>query len=136
MTDINVVVLEGRLTRDMDQLKYTPGGMAIGNFSIAVNKSQKQEQGYIDYASFFDVTVFGKTAENLRQYLVKGKQITVKGSLQQDRWEKDGQKFSRVKINAEQIQLGGSVNSNTSSTSQSAYSAPTDDRGFPEDIPF
>jgi len=57
--------------------------------------------------SFFDVTIWGKTAENLKPYLVKGKQIAVDGYLKQDRWQKDGQNFSKVNIVANSVQLLG-----------------------------
>ena len=53
------------------------------------------------------MTCFGKTAENLAQYMTKGKQVGVDGSLHQDRWEKDGQNMSRVVVNADNIQLLG-----------------------------
>ena len=70
--DLNSVVLIGRLTRDME-LKYTSGGMAIGKFSLAVNRKKKSGEQWVDEASFFDVTCFGRTAENLAQYMTKGK---------------------------------------------------------------
>lgn len=106
MNDLNSVTLIGRLTRDME-LKYLQTGVAVGTMSIAVNRSVKKNEQWVDEASFFDVTLFGKSAENLRQYLLKGKQVAVQGSLKQDRWEKDGQKFSRVGIIADAVQLLG-----------------------------
>ena len=91
MTDINRVVLVGRLVRDLgnDQrdFAYTPNGQARANISIAVNRSRKQGDQWVDEANFFDVTIWGKTAENLKPYLTKGKQIAVEGYLRQDRWE-------------------------------------------------
>lgn len=106
MNDLNSVTLIGRLTRDME-VKYLQTGIAVGTMSIAVNRSVKKNEQWVDEASFFDVTLFGKSAENLRQYLLKGKQVAVQGSLKQDRWEKDGQKFSRVGIIADAVQLLG-----------------------------
>ena len=66
-----------------------------------VKKGDKWE----DEASFFDVVIWGKTAESLKPKLNKGRQITVSGYLKQDRWEKDGQKQSRVQIIAEQVEV-------------------------------
>src|SRR5678815_4167635 len=107
--DMNTVMIIGRLTRDMT-LTYTAGGMAIGKFSLAVNRKKKSGEQWVEEASFFDVTCFGKTAENLAQYMTKGKQVGVDGSLHQDRWKDDsGQARSRVAINADNIQLLGGV---------------------------
>ena len=105
MADINRTILIGRLTRDAE-VSYTPGGMAIAKMSIAVNRSVKGSDGkWMDEANYFDVQLFGKQAEALKPYMLKGKQIGVDGYLKQDRWEKDGQKHSAVKINANDIQL-------------------------------
>ena len=111
MTDLNHVFLIGRLTRDLGSNEkdfgYVGNGQARANVSIAVNRSRKNGEQWIDEANFFDVTIWGKTAENLKPYLQKGKQIAVDGYLKQDRWEKDGQKFSRVSIVANNVQLLG-----------------------------
>jgi len=126
--DLNCVFIVGRLTRDME-LKYTSGGMAIGKFSLAVNRKKKSGEQWVDEASFFDVTCFGKTAENLKQYMTKGKQVGVDGSLHQDRWQDDsGQTRSRVVINADNIQLlGGGT--------EPAPSRQTEPQGFQDDFP-
>ena len=108
MTDINKVILVGRLTKDMGDVRYTHEQMAIGEISIAVNRSKKVNDQGQDEASFFNCTVYGKTAENLKQYLVKGQQVAIEGSLKQERWEKDGQKFSKVSIQVSNIELLGS----------------------------
>src|SRR5574344_792429 len=105
MTDINKVILVGRLTKDMGDLRYTHEQMAIGEISIAVNRSKKVNDQRQDDASFFCCTVYGKTAENLKQYLVKGQQVAIEGSLKQERWEKDVQKYCKVSILASNIQL-------------------------------
>jgi single-strand DNA-binding protein len=137
--DLNCVFIVGRLTRDME-VRYASGGMAIGKFSLAVNRKKKSGEQWIDEASFFDVTCFGKTAENLSQYMTKGKQVGVGGSLHQDRWEKDGHSHSRVVINADNIQLlGGGTEQNAPSAPRGQpLSAPEDygQRDFPDDVPF
>jgi len=133
--DLNCVFIVGRLTRDME-LKYTSGGMAIGRFSLAVNRKKKSGEQWVDEASFFDVTCFGKTAENLKQYMTKGKQVGVDGSLHQNRWGKDGQNMSRVVINADNIQLLGG-GTEQAAPAPSRQEAPQNQPGyFPDDIPF
>ena len=100
--NINSVVVDGNLTKDIELNPQK----TIGRLTLAVNENQKGQDGqWSDYANFIDVKVFGKTAENLAQYLVKGKRIAVQGKLHQDRWEKDGQKFSRIVVNADNVYL-------------------------------
>lgn len=141
MTDINKTILIGRLTRDAE-IKYTTSGTAIATCSIAVNASRKDQSGnWVDEVNFFDVTLFGKAAENLKAYLLKGKQIAVEGHLKQDRWEKDGQKYSKVVIIADSVQLlGGNENGQQSApqAQQPAgdYQSAGSGDDFPEDLPF
>ena len=110
-SDINHVILVGRLTRDIE-LRYTNGGTCVGRFSLAVNRNKRSADGqWEEETGFFDVVLWGKQAESLSTYLRKGKQIAVEGSLRQDRWEQDGQKRSRVEIAANTVQLLGGVGS-------------------------
>ena len=74
MTDLNHVTLIGRLTRDAE-LKYTQSGFAISNFSIAVNRRRKNGEQWVEEAHFFDITLYGKSAESLKQYLIKGSRL-------------------------------------------------------------
>ena len=143
MTDLNHVIEIGRLTRDISErdFGYTAGGTARLNLSIAVNRSVKKNGAWTDSVSYFDVTVWGKTAENIKPYLHKGKQIAVDGYLDQQRWEKDGVKYSKVVIIADNIQLlGGNENGQQSApqAQQPAgeYQSAGSGDDFPEDIPF
>lgn len=106
MSSFSVVVLVGNLTRDA-QLKYTPSGFPICTFGIAINTRKKSGDQWVDEANFFDVELFGKSAEALNQYLTKGKMVGVEGELRQDRWEQDGQSRSKVKIVANKVNLLG-----------------------------
>lgn len=147
MNDFNHVVLIGRLTRDAE-LRYTNSNLAVCKFGIANNQRRKKENAWVDEAHFFDVTVWGKTAESLHKYLVKGKQVAVEGQLRQSRWEKDGQTRSKVEINANNIQLlgGGSGGGGQAPQGQSGggpseapYEQPSEPAGgesFEDDIPF
>jgi single-strand DNA-binding protein len=145
---INHVVLVGNLTRNAE-LKYTNSGMAISTFGIAVNMRRKKDEQWVDEAHFFDIEYFGKGAEAVNQYLVKGKQVGVEGSLRQDRWEKDGQARSKVKITASNIMLLGSRSPGGSAPgSQAPAAGPSPSGGgeppegappadtFEDDIPF
>ena len=145
MADVNHVTLIGRCSRDME-LKFTSGGMAIGNLSIAVNKRRKKGDEWVEETSFFEIALFGKTAEGLKPYLLKGKQIAVEGELHQDRWEQEGQSRSKIVIHSSNIQLlGGNDKQGAGNTGggytpkQSSKYVSNDEAGntgFPEDIPF
>ena len=105
MNDTNTSVLIGRVVRDVD-VRYTQGGMAIGTFSLAVGRRVKREGQWIDEASFFDIELLGKIAENMRQYLTQGKRIAVVGYLKQSRWKaQDGTNRSNVSIVGTTIQF-------------------------------
>lgn len=112
MTDINKVVLVGRLTHNLSDddrnFSFLPSGAARATVSIAVNRSKKEGDNWVDDVSYFNVTIFGKPAENLRPYLLKGKQIVVEGHLKQDRWkDQQGNNQSRISIIADNVQLLG-----------------------------
>lgn len=109
--DINSVTIVGRLTRDAE-LKYTNSGSAVTRIGLAVNRSRKDGDQWVEEASFFDVTLWGRRGEALNQYLQRGTRIAVNGELRQERWDQDGQTKSRVIINANNIQLLGDNQNN------------------------
>ncbi len=129
MADINHVVLVGRLTRNAE-LKYTNSGAAVCKFSVAINQRRKKDDQWVDEAHFFDIVLWGKSAESLNQYLVKGKQVGVEGQLRQNRWEQDGQSRSKVEIFATNVMLLGS-----GSGSRQGSAAPAEGRGGAPDLP-
>lgn len=127
ITDINIVSVSGNLTRDAEF--RTVGQSGVLNISVAVNESQKNQDGtWSLYTNYLDVSYFSKGAEKLGQYLKKGTPVVVQGRLHQDRWEKDGQKNSRIVIRADNIKLCG----------RKSGSAPGGSSGgeFQEDDPF
>lgn len=128
--DINNVILIGRVVHNVKELKYTTNHTAIMELSIAINKNK-------DKASFFDISVFGKLAETIKPYIAKGKQIAVQGALDQQTWEKDGKKHSKVVIIANSIQLLGSKQDSNAEPAQAKAPAPaqTNLSEFPEDEP-
>jgi single-strand DNA-binding protein len=117
MSDINSVVLCGRVVRDAE-VKYTNGGTAVAEISIAVNRYAGQ--GKPDEVGFFEINIWGKQAEAIKQYLTKGRQVVIQGELRQERWEKDGQKQSKVRINANNVQLVGGKDEKQEPARQSA----------------
>ena len=137
MADVNKVILIGRTTHEIDERSfgYTTGGTARLNISIAVNRREKRNGEWADRVSYFDVTIWGKTAENIKSYLHKGKQVAVEGYLDQQRWEKDGQKYSKVCIIADNVQLLGGKNEGAPQQAQGYNDAGSGD-DFPEDVPI
>lgn len=145
MTDLNSVVIIGRIIRDLDDKSYqvTANGTARARISVAVNRSVKKDNQWQDEASYFDVTIWGKTAENLKPYLRKGTQVAVQGYLKQDRWkDQNGQNRSSVGIVSDNIQLVGGKRDGQTPNQGAAqgYSQPQQSfnpaDGFPEDMPF
>ncbi|HET6449682.1 MAG TPA: single-stranded DNA-binding protein [Spirochaetia bacterium] len=131
MADINHVVLVGRLTRDAE-LKYTNNGAAVSKFSLAINQRRKKDEQWVDEAHFFDVVLWGKSAESVSKYLVKGKQVGVEGQLRQNRWEQDGQARSKVEIFATNVMLLGS---GSGGGTRPGAAAPAEGRGGTGDYP-
>jgi len=108
MGSVNKVILVGNLGRDAE-LRYTPGGTPIARFSIATTEvwndkgGQRQER-----TEWHNVDVWGKQAETLTEYLVKGKQVYVEGRLQTDEYtDKEGVKRKSTKVRSDRIVLLG-----------------------------
>ena len=148
--DTNIVVLVGRLTRDIE-LRYLSSGTAIGRFSLAVNRIKRSGDQREEEVSFFDIVLWGKPAEVLTPYLTKGRQVSISGELRQNRWEQDGQSRSKIEVIANSVQLlgGGGGSSSSQQESTESYrresyqkSEPAAPTGFPgpeqfdDDIPF
>jgi single-strand DNA-binding protein len=107
MASYNRVILVGNLTRD-PELRYIPSGTAVSDITLAVNDRIKRGDQWVDEVSFIDVTLWGRTAEIANEYLSKGSPLLVEGRLKQDRWEKDGQKHSKLKVTCDRMQMLGS----------------------------
>lgn len=124
MNNLNNVSLVGRVTADT-KLDFTGRDIPYIFFTVAVNRSVKKNDAWEDEASFIDCQLYGKSAESLEKYLTKGKLVSLDGSLRQNRWEKDGQKFSRLVVVVRDVQLLGG-----SDRSEDKGSAPSDDIPF------
>ena len=106
MASFNRVILLGNLTAD-PELRYTAGKKAVVDVGIAVNERYKKDDEVVEEVSFIDVTFFGRTAEIVNEFLSKGAPALIEGRFRQERWEKDGQKRSRIKVIADRLTLVG-----------------------------
>lgn len=104
--DIIRTVISGNLAADAE-LKFTNSGLAICNFTVVANNNKKRGDEWESRANFFDCTIFGRSAEALHQYLVKGKRVFIEGRLEQSRWETDGVKKSKIGVIVDKVILGG-----------------------------
>ncbi len=103
----NRVILMGNLTRDIE-LRYTPGGTAVTDVTLAVNDRRRNQTGeWVEETTFVDVTLWGRTAEVASEYLSKGSPLFVEGRLKLDQWEQEGQKRSRLRVVCDRMQLVG-----------------------------
>jgi single-strand DNA-binding protein len=149
---VNKVILLGRAGKD-PEVRATPGGMAVSNFTIATNERFKDKDGnWQERTEWHNVVAFMRTAEIVRDYVKKGSQVYVEGSLRTSSWEDktSGQKKYKTEIVVNDLVLlsgrgeggegGGSRSSNTASFDQRP-SAPAEDYGHAaeitdDDIPF
>jgi single-strand DNA-binding protein len=110
MASVNKVMMMGNLTRD-PELRYTPGGAAVCEFGVALNRVWTSKEGEKkEDVAFIEVVVWAKQAEHCKEFLSKGRQVFVEGRLSQDRWEdkNTGQKRSKVFVTADRVTfLGG-----------------------------
>jgi single-strand DNA-binding protein len=144
---VNKVILLGRLGQD-PELKYTPGGSAVCNFSLATTESWTDKQGQKqEKTEWHRVVVWGKLAELCNQYLAKGRQAFLEGRLQTRSWDdKDGNKRYTTEILASTVQFIGGPSANNNANVDTSYAqAPTptqeyqiaSDASFAaDDIPF
>lgn len=109
MASLNKVFLVGNLTRDPER-SYTPKGMALTKFGMAVNHVYTTEAGEKrEEANFFDIVVWGKQAEAAAQYLSKGRPVLIEGRLRYESWQNDkGEKRNKISVVAERVQFLGS----------------------------
>jgi single-strand DNA-binding protein len=152
MANLNRVLLIGNLTRD-PEVRYTPKGTAVTEIGLAVNRIYSGEDGEKkEETTFVDVTLWARQAEIAGQYLKKGRPVFIEGRLQLDTWDdkQTGQKRSRLRVVAENLQLLGSRPEGEGSSSTSgprrspSASAPPvrpeprdpDLDAEPDDIPF
>ena len=109
MPSLNKVLLMGNLTRD-PELRVTPKGTPICQFSLAINRQFKMESGETrEEVIYVDVEAWGKQGETIAKYCTKGRPLYVEGRLRLDQWEDKNtkDKRSRMKVVLEQFQFLG-----------------------------
>jgi single-strand DNA-binding protein len=110
MASFNKVILLGNLTRD-PQVRYTPGGTAVSEIGLAVNRTwfDQKTNSRREEVTFVDVTLWARQAEVAGEYLSKGRQVLIEGRLQLDTWEdkESGQKRSKLRVVCENMTMVG-----------------------------
>ena len=100
---LNQVTLMGNLTRD-PELRQTPNGQNVVSFSLALNKSYRDQNGeWQEVTDYVDIVAWGPLAERIAEYLFRGSRCLVQGRLQSRNWEQDGQKRSKVEVLANDV---------------------------------
>lgn len=110
MASLNKVMLIGNAGKDAE-LRYLASGTPQCQFSLAVNNRRKNQQtgDWEDQTEWFNIVIWGDTAERVSQYITKGKQVFIEGRLQTRSWDDDqGQKHYRTEVIAHTVQLLGS----------------------------
>lgn len=138
MTNVNHVIIQGNLTGDASEgmRRSESTGVAFGSFTVAVNKSVKNGDNWENKTSFFKVKGFGKGYENAVKYMTKGSSVIIQGSLEQETWEKDGQKRAEIIVIADRIYPTYKKSDKSVSEKPNFNSANNCSDGFPEDFPF
>lgn len=151
----NKIIVVGNLGRD-PELRYTPQGTAVCDFSIATSEKKRDKSGELqDVTIWFKVTTWNKTAENASKYLSKGKSVYIEGRLRTEEWtDRDGKTRFSLEINATDMHFisggnaenasGGSsagneysqVNDNDFDSGSSKTPAPNTASPSDDDIPF
>ncbi|KPJ60163.1 MAG: hypothetical protein AMJ46_07510 [Latescibacteria bacterium DG_63] len=139
---LNRVLLTGRLTRDCE-LRYTPSGVAVTNFSIACNRRYKDQSGeWRDETTFVGIVAWQRLAERCGEYLHKGSAIMVEGRLHSRSWEtEDGQRRSILEVRADRVEfldrLGAEERAAATATTESPKAdEPETTPGTDDDVPF
>jgi single-strand DNA-binding protein len=133
MPSFNRVILMGNLTRDVE-LRYIQNGMAVTDIGLAVNDRRKGQNGeWIEEVTFIDVTVWGRSAEVMSEYLSKGSPVFIEGRLKLDSWEgQDGQKRSKLKVICERMQLIGAKGQGSQGRPEGGGPRPASNRPSPQ----
>lgn len=106
MSDLNVLAIIGRLTRDAE-MKTTASGKNYVRFSIAVNRTRKKGDAYVNIPSFFTLHQFNKSVEKLFPFLKKGQLVAIEGHLEQRTWDSQGEKRTSTEIIIDKLNLAG-----------------------------
>ena len=117
---LNKAMVYGNLTRD-PELKALPSGSNVTSFSIATNRVYKDKDGNKqESVDYHNIVVFGKQAETVAQYLVKGSQALVEGRMQTRSWDdaESGKKMYKAEVVADSVQFGSRPSGGSTEASQ------------------
>ena len=141
----NKIIVIGNLGRD-PELKYTPQGQAVCDFSIASSEKKKSSNGEVkEETTWFKATLWGKQAEVLSQYLSKGQRVYLEGRLRAREWtDKEGRTRTSLEISVTEIYLLGRVDNGNAVAAKASASVQRpgpsnpvyDDVVTEDDIPF
>ena len=114
----NKIIIVGNLGRD-PELRYTPQGIAVCDFSMATNERKRDKAGEMqEVATWFRVTLWRNQAENAAKYLKKGSQVYIEGRLSQEEWtDRDGNNRQTLQVNGSEMHFIGSRGDAASSSS-------------------
>ncbi|MFL2677405.1 MAG: single-stranded DNA-binding protein [Dehalococcoidia bacterium] len=142
MASLNKVMLIGNVGQD-PELRYTPDGNPVANFSIAVNRKRKVGDEYKDETEWFNIVCFSRTAENVNQYLTKGQKVYVEGRFQSSEYVgQDGNQRKSFEVIANDVTFlstkseAGSINQNSTQNQESSESKPVDSDDEDKDLPW
>lgn len=99
---MNSVQFTGRVVKDATLSVYQ-GDLKVTNFTVVVNRDRKNGDQWEEKPVFVDLALFGKAAESYLPHLTKGKVVGVEAHLDMDNWEKDGKKYSKLKVSCDRI---------------------------------
>jgi single-strand DNA-binding protein len=104
----NKIILVGHLGKD-PELRYTPQGVAVCNFTVATNDKRRDQSGEMqDVTMWFKVTLWRQQAENAAKYLAKGRQVYIEGRLRVEEWtDRDGNNRHTLEVQATDMQFIG-----------------------------
>lgn len=129
---VNKVILLGNVGKD-PEMRATPGGLVIAQFSLATADRRKQGDQWVDATEWHNLIAFGRTAEIIRDYVTKGKQLYIEGKLQTTSWDdkESGQKKYRTQIVINDLALlGGGRDDRQSSGSGGGGYKPSSGGGY------
>ena len=138
MSDLNEVVISGRLTRDAE-LRQTPSGTSVTDIIVASNRIWSKDSDKQEEATFVDVTIWGRQAASLAQSLTKGRHVMLTGRLKPNKWEtEDGDRRSKLTVVAEKVNLtpGGTPGGNGYSSGSATSSTKKKKKQVEEEVPF
>jgi len=142
VASLNKVMLIGNVGQD-PELRYTPDGNPVANFSIAVNRRRRVGEEYKDETEWFNIVCFSRTAENVNQYLSKGQKVYVEGRFQSSEYVgQDGNQRKSFEVIANEVTFlstrneAESANQNNVQSNEKAETSVADTEDEDKDLPW